>query len=124
MKRVAQRRGIDCGVACVAMIAEVSYAKAKRAMFGDLPVGRTSKECLQKGLRKFGIRTGSRLIRCGRNYTTLSFRAILKTNVTRNGNWHWIVWDPERARPLDPLPHPYKNPKVVSYLRTYAPNRN
>jgi len=120
MKRVVQRRGVDCGIACVAMLANVSYEVAKKRMFGDRPVRRTSKECLQDGLRHFGIRTATRLVRCGANYTTLNFRAILKTNATGDGNWHWIVWDADRKRILDPLEKPYKNPRVVSYLRVYG----
>jgi hypothetical protein len=118
MRRIKQRVGTDCGIACVAMIAGRDYQNAKRA-FGSGRVKRTGKKDLQSALRALGLRTGARLVRCGGNYRNLPFRAILKTNVTGDGDWHWIVWDPKSCKTLDPLPHPYRKPKVVSYLRVY-----
>jgi hypothetical protein len=55
MRRVSQRRGNDCGVACVAMLAKVSYRRACNAVFGDERATYTSAHQLRNALRAFGV---------------------------------------------------------------------
>jgi hypothetical protein len=35
MRLVRQKKKTDCGIACLAMLAGISYAQAKRALFGE-----------------------------------------------------------------------------------------
>ena len=52
------------------------------------------------------------------SYEDLKDNAILKVNPRRGGaEWHWIVWDANRQRLLDPRDPPYKRIRACSYLR-------
>jgi hypothetical protein len=103
------------------MLAGQTYAQVRKAMFNNDSVENTDTSDLRKALRKYGVRSARRLIplrtRC---YRELTHDAILKVNVKRNGNWHWIVWDAARQRPLDPQT-PKPRPRAVSFLRVWVP---
>lgn len=119
MKRIEQVDELGCGIACIAMLAGVSYSHARKTMFGQKEVESTYTRHLRKALRKYGLLSASRLRPLKtKTYHDLPHDAILKANVKNNGKeWHWLVWDASAKRPLDP----YRSrltprPRVVSFL--------
>jgi ABC-type bacteriocin/lantibiotic exporter with double-glycine peptidase domain len=117
MRLIKQKNQTDCGVACVAMLADVSYAQAERILFGANHIGKsyTHKEDLIRGLRNFGITTSGHLVRCSKNPKNLKFKqdALIKTNKLKSGKWHWAVWDSRKQVLLDPY---YKRTEPYSCL--------
>ena len=105
-------------MACVAMLAGISYTQARLIMFGNEPVGLTSTSALIDVLVRLGRRPSKTQLSplCGRDYRELKSDALLK--VIRPGKWwfHWIVWDAKRERHLDPKQPAVKRPNVSSYL--------
>lgn len=122
MKRVEQKRGTDCGVACVAMIAGITYETAEEAM-GLAVHSRTEVRDLRKALEKFGYNLGYRSIPAtSEKLRCLHFDCILKTKPgPKSRNWHWMVWDSRTQSILDPLPEgkAYKRPesRVYAYIQ-------
>jgi hypothetical protein len=123
MKRISQLDEDGCGVACVAMIAGVSYHEARKRMFGDQNVTVTRTRELREALRDFGIACTGKLIPSTRrrHYKKLEQDAILKVKSLRSGkkDWHWMVWDNRRKRALDPEKEKddrYVRPPVRSFL--------
>jgi hypothetical protein len=123
MKHVLQENEEGCGVACVAMIAGVSYWDARVAIFGKKQryLHTTFTSDLVKGLRKLGFRSGGKLTRLGQkskisDYRDIPQNAILKVNRRKNGSWHWIVWDAAARCTRDPLKPAYKRPRCSSFL--------
>lgn len=123
MRRIIQLDADGCGVACVAMIAGVSYQGALRTMYGEKPVIKTLTSDLRRGLRSLGVECASELIRSSkqRHYRNLRQDAILKTRTRADRDWHWIVWDSKRQILLDPEPKGYRyvRPPITSYLVVY-----
>ena len=121
MKRVAQKKRTDCGVACVAMVADVSYEDAQEAM-GDAAYSRTQVADLRKALGKLGYCLGHRSIPIApEKLQQLTFDCILKTKPgPKSGNWHWMVWDSHAQKILDPQSkgRAYKKPlaRVSAYI--------
>lgn len=92
----------DCGVVCVAMVAGVTYHEALKACFPDGPrrsYGMTTSQIL-KALARLRIYVNQdRLHRL--TARTPAGVKIIKCDVQKDRNWHWIVED-ERGRLLDP----------------------
>ncbi|MFN4311822.1 MAG: hypothetical protein ACK4FK_14660 [Ferrovibrio sp.] len=102
----------------MAMIAGVGYWTACEAIFGPEPPQRhnTHAADLRRGLKRLGIALADRLSPLGnRSLADLATSAIVKVNPRRNG-WHWVVWDAERQRILDPRQPSYQRYRVVSLL--------
>lgn len=122
MKRVTQRERTDCGVACIAMVASVSYEDAQKAL-GDAAHSRTQVADLRKALDKLGYCLGRRSIPIApEKLQQLTFDCILKTKPgPKSGNWHWMVWDSNAQKILDPQPKgkAYKRPlsRVSAYIQ-------
>ncbi|TPK80389.1 hypothetical protein FJ527_01025 [Mesorhizobium sp. B2-4-18] len=118
MRLVKQSDENGCGVACVAMIADITYSQARKQMFGDRRGGYTNTGDLRRALAQLGIQTGPRLVRLKKNQTPaeLPFDAILKTNVKQDGEWHWVIWDSGRQKVLDSRVPPYRKYRHRSYL--------
>jgi ABC-type bacteriocin/lantibiotic exporter with double-glycine peptidase domain len=114
MRLIKQRTKTDCGVACLAMLAGVSWAKARDALeFTRLDKSFwTTKDSMRCALQKLGVDTTKNLVRC-KYPQNLRKDALLKTNVLKNGNWHWAVWDHKRQKLLDPY---YMRTRPVSAL--------
>jgi hypothetical protein len=122
MRHILQKGDMDCGIACVAMLAGVGYFEALEA-FND------KESAVEKGnlaptlrdaLIKLGHQPAKRLTKF-RGYDVLENDAILKVNpYTKGADWHWVVWDAERTRILDPRrPRPYvKHYRPVAVLTT------
>lgn len=109
-----QKTATDCGVACVAMLAGVSWAKARNALNYDKKDTKfwTNKDTMRDALLSLGVITAKDLVVC-KNPQRLQRDALLRTNVLANGNWHWAVWDAKRKTLLDPY---YKRPRPLSCL--------
>jgi ABC-type bacteriocin/lantibiotic exporter with double-glycine peptidase domain len=114
MRMIKQRNETDCGIACLAMLASISWAQAKHALFGKRRRKGfyTTKDEMRAALIRFGVITSKRLVVC-RNPERLERDAPLRTNVLANGNWHWAVWDAKRKKVLDPY---YKRTRFCSCL--------
>ena len=124
MRRVRQRHRHDCGVAVVAILANVSYEIALDAVFPGRKKPRelrTTGQRLARALKKFGLRCdGKTKFLLGRSYRDLGHDAILI--VDRNPDtwlWHWVVWDHKRRRVIDPYWRPKKRPSCFGYLAVY-----
>ena len=98
-RRRAQQHVNGCGIACVAMIANVPYSKAAEKMPTTCSSDGTTVKAMKTALSAFGIRAGYDGIR-GRKYRNLKFDAILCGNAA--GDTHWVVWDHKRKLKLDP----------------------
>ena len=131
MERITQKKGNDCGVACVAMIiqkyagcpAASSYDAAKAVMFGLAEAGYTNTEALRLGLESFGI-TIDQQRRSFRKKDSrnmgLEFDAIIATTPRKNGYWHWLVWDASELCLFDPNPDkidPHSHSKASHYIK-------
>lgn len=113
MRQIKQRHDTDCGVACVAMLADVSYADAMRVCF---PRNEKRKHFAMKtkamrwALDAFGFywTVGLR-----KYHPDIKGTLLLKTHT--NGNkWHWMVRTP-RGRVLDPSN--YRRHNIQSCVR-------
>lgn len=114
MKLVRQKKDSDCGPACLAMLAGIPLVEATRAIFGDAPRKKyyTEKDQLRAALTHYGVITLRNLRRCS-DPTKLTRDALLKTNMRKDGYYHWAVWDAKRQKLLDPL---YKRTRPLSCL--------
>lgn len=96
MRRVAQRdfEAGDCGIACVAMVADTTYEKAHAAA---LALGLRSKNgdyyTSHKNLEELLLKLGKRCSRQRfRSMREVIGPAIVKVNLREGGKyWHWVV---------------------------------
>ena len=106
MRLIWQQDPSGCGVACVAMVAGISYTQAKRVLFPDITGGQKNFALnayqLRDGLRSLGFQVGNKFVRVPKDIRELKFAAVLKANDQENGLWHAVVWDPRRLLILDP----------------------
>jgi hypothetical protein len=99
MRRVFQSGGEGCGIACVAMLAETTYAAAK-VRVPDWEARGTYSHELRKELRYRGIQTEALKPIRRLNFESFRFNAVLRGKL--GGEWHWAVWDADRRKLLDP----------------------
>jgi hypothetical protein len=123
MRQIKQQDDWGCGVACVAMLAGVSYRDAKVVVHGKRGVVGTWTGDLIAALEHFDLNVGARLIPLRtRDYRQLRVNAVLKANVKKDGSWHWVVWDSDRRAIRDPhdgpegWPSKVRRPRAISYL--------
>lgn len=104
MKHIYQKNGTDCGVACVAMVAKVSYKTAYRACgFSKRDKKQlTSTKQLRAALQRLGVKTYPRLRPFRKKQPNdLEHNAILK--VDHIGRmWHWVAYDAKKQIIFDP----------------------
>lgn len=98
MEKIYQRRTHDCGVACLAMLAGVSYEKAEQAFvecgldvkrrrapfasnFADL-IEVAKKLELTLTMRRF------------KSWADINSAVIVKVSAKHKRNWHWVVANP------------------------------
>lgn len=107
---VPQDDETGCGIACVAMIAGVSYEDAKAAVFGKSlrkKVFYTSGPDLRRGLERFGLTlkpaARARRFESWRRLVWTSIVAVEQTPPNKM-HWHWVVFvdDGIRRYVLDP----------------------
>lgn len=100
IRLVPQRYSTDCGVACVAMIAGVSYQEAFDAIgfTAERKQFYTTHTCVTNALRRLGISVKRRKFR---SWQEISGPAIVPVNHRSSGQFfHWVVFDGRRI--LDP----------------------
>jgi hypothetical protein len=117
MKRVIQLDDDGCAVACAAIVAGVSYEKARRTsrrIFPSLRTNHLDADQMRRLLAEFGVRA-----RCA-PYVSLSQRipAILLLKWEYMRVYHNIVWDPRNERFIDPDPDPL-NSDAGYYVRRW-----
>lgn len=119
MRLVKQCDELGCGLACTAMAAGRTYREIRSFAFPDGEVTYTSPKRLREIMQAHGISLGDRLIPFrSRHPTDLEFDALVKVNARQKGRyWHWVIWDYDRQKILDPRKPPYKRPRFVSYVR-------
>lgn len=119
MRLILQKHENDCGIACVAMLAEVPYRRALSEIFPDGEIELTQAPTLRDALIRFSRRPGRAVVPLrGRDYRTLAHPALLKVNPRLQGfEWHWVVWTGSKV--LDPKNPPYALSRLrpVGYLR-------
>jgi hypothetical protein len=125
MRLIKQGDPYGCGLACVAMLAGISYA-AVRKTYRELSdttrydaVEPTQLPMLKKIMGRHGVVVEGRMRRIGdQSLNELDCDALLKVNPRADGEeWHWVIWDHRRRRVLDPKVPPYKRLKPVAYWR-------
>lgn len=126
MRRIQQQDVMGCGVACVAMLAGQSYSTIRDLMYPNRPdtVPGTNGKQLRDALARYGCRT-LKLVRFkkGATYQSLTFDAVLRVGFTnRNDGGHWVVWDSERRRVLDPAREEAGRYRPRSYLQVMRPD--
>jgi hypothetical protein len=114
MRLIRQRRGNDCGVASVAMLCDVSYARALAAFSPKVQrsmtlfTGGTSTGDCKAAIRALGWQCGDRLRPMGkRDLYKMEGRALLSVrppHARKNGDWHWVAFQgmPNGPKVLDP----------------------
>ena len=121
MKEIKQKGSKDCGAACIAMIAEVKYERAYAALYKwDKPWAADFSE-MKRALKRLKIKTSPSLQSCFGNpddHLTTKFDAIVRVNHRKAAKeGHWVVWDSQASKFLDPLKKPYKKLRVHAYIK-------
>jgi len=117
MRTVKQKAETDCGVSCVAMLADVSYEEARAAVYPDGKMRLTSSGKLRAALTALGRPpVEGRMVSKGRTtLKSLPGDALLKVQPTSCSTKHWVVWDHKKQIKRDPYPWPMRH-KVICYL--------
>ena len=123
MNIVKQIDDTGCGLACVAMIAQVTYKEAQATVFPTATPRKltfyTRPYQIRKALRGLGIPVAARTVRIreGRKEVMrLNTSALLQVNRQRDNKFHWVVWDHKQGTILDPLPEPYIRLRIFGAL--------
>jgi len=105
------------------MVVGASYAVVRTVMAGERSTINADTKDVVRALRGFGVELPrNHLVALrGRDFRTLDHDAILKVNVRKDGHWHWVVWDAENRRVLDPKRRPYRKIRATSYLPVQRP---
>lgn len=121
LKRVIQENENGCGIACVAMLADLRYWEARNKVFGSADKANhiTKVHDIRKGLRKCGlILDRRRAAREWKKETARVFKALLEIKPHKTSNyWHWVVWDGHRV--LDPSPNSDRYKRPLQYCRSF-----
>lgn len=116
IRRVRQRYRSDCGVACVAMLAQVSYSIAFD-VFGFAEGERSFYTChrqIADALQNLGCKIQRRKF-C--SWGDISGAAILPVNHRcERSNFHWVVFDGKYIRD----PNPNRLPRLRCFERYRA----
>ncbi|MDD4913360.1 MAG: hypothetical protein PHP57_13795 [Sideroxydans sp.] len=115
VRRIRQRYKSDCGVACVAMVANVTYRRAFEVFgFDDVKSFYTSHNNLEAALIELGCQVQRKKFV---TWDEVAGSAIIPVNHRRKRqNFHWVVFD--RQAVLDPNPH--RPPRQRSFERYRA----
>jgi ABC-type bacteriocin/lantibiotic exporter with double-glycine peptidase domain len=120
IKRVAQRdwdHG-DCGIACIAMLAGVSYKDALAAFRklggkkATTKVFGTVHKDIQEMLLSLGVITKQIRFKSMRE---IEGHAIVAVNRRKLGGWHWVVLDGGRPYAVVHDPKPWKREMVRDF---------
>ncbi len=106
---ISQELPTECGIACIAMLGNISLAKARSDVISpNTSNSRTTQKELRAALKKYG-KTLSRKIACTDKEILKSIQALMLVAVNfkeKDGvqYWHWLVYDntENQGRILDP----------------------
>lgn len=108
VRRIIQEDVTGCGIACAAMLAGISYSRAKTialrlGIVGQKPSYYTNASDISKLLRELGLAPskGRKLSK----WSSLRILSVVGVNFSETtGNWHWVVYVPSTAggHVLDP----------------------
>ena len=118
MKTIKQKEENDCGVACVAMLAGVSYTKAHDTLFSSGRSRLTKTKDLHAALFKLGRRPiGTRRQPFGsQTLRDLKTDALVFVELANgNDSKHWVVWDVSARKLRDPYHTTYRH-RLRGYL--------
>jgi ABC-type bacteriocin/lantibiotic exporter with double-glycine peptidase domain len=97
MKRVKQKHENDCGIACIAMIAGVSYREALKAAYQDYLSDdwnrkdfRLGQKEIRAALDNFGLKLGRKVRTTDWNKVPDRALAAIRYEPEIN-EWHWVV---------------------------------
>jgi len=124
MKRIVQENGTGCGIACAAMIAGTSYARAKRValqegVVDERPPYYTTSADLVRLLAALGARAERprKVVR----WPSVSGLSIVGIGYNRTSDtWHWVVYvpSPNGDYVLDPRAR-IKSDRRVDFTRMH-----
>lgn len=109
IKRVIQQDSTGCGIACIAMVAGISYSEAKRITLNNRILKKsvknfyTTTKDLVNILNSIGIESSKgRKVRYWSSINTISIVGINYLETTNT--WHWVVFIPneDNGYVLDP----------------------
>ena len=119
LKRVPQRdwEHGDCGIACVAMVANVPYERALRAfrrIEGKESTSSfyTNHTHVEQMLANLGKKTER--IRFS-SWRDIEHHAIVKVNLKKSGGWHWVAFDAGRQQATAHDPKPGKRKLIQDF---------
>lgn len=109
LRFISQELPTECGIACIAMLVNISLAKARNDVIPpNSSNSRTTQKELRAALKKYG-KTLSRKIACPDREMLKSVLAVMLVAVNfkeKDGDqyWHWLVYDntENQGRILDP----------------------
>lgn len=120
---VHQDDDTGCGLACFAMIAQVTCKEAKATVFPTATPRKlsfyTRPYQLRKALRSLEIPVANRTVRIRegkKEVMRLNNSALLQVNRQRDNKFHWMVFDHRHRVILDPLPEPYQRLRIFGAL--------
>lgn len=116
MKRIQQKsiRKADCGIACVAMVTNNSYASANaKLMYLNKDGEHYSRhKDLISAINELGF---SAKLKRFKGFRKIYSRAIVATNIRQDGRWHWVVINGEIDPPYIYDPKPGKPGKITDF---------
>lgn len=130
IKRIIQDDATGCGLACVAMIVDETYAEVKKValdngFFENKRTFYTISSDLITLLDYFRVKAKKE--RKGSHWLSVQSVSIVAINFRKNSNsWHWVVYVPDENQGYVLDPHKkIKNDKRVDFsrmrLRSYIP---
>lgn len=118
MRTIRQEDENGCGVACVAMLAGVTYSEARTIVYPNGRAKLTNTKILRAALLQLGRKplSETRISLRSKTLDDLDRDALIfvKMGKKGKGNGHWIVWDNAARKERDPDDRkPYK---IMGYL--------
>ncbi|HWB02770.1 MAG TPA: hypothetical protein VG796_07070 [Verrucomicrobiales bacterium] len=104
IRRIIQKTGTSCGVACVAMLARLSYRDAFRTGILCFEAShwssshRTDSSELRKMLNSLGWKLGRR-VSC-RAWRKVPPGSLVAVHLKKDDGWHWVVSDADDDGPF------------------------
>ena len=112
MRTVRQEGENDCGVACVAMLADVTYAEAAAVIYPNGRSKLTKTKDLHRALKILGKKplTERRQALGSKALTDLPHSALIFVEMDDgNASKHWVVWDAQARKVRDPYHKSHKH---------------
>lgn len=118
MKTIKQIDENDCGVACVAMLADVSYAEARAAIYPSGRARLTKTKDLHAALKSLGrnpLTTRRQPFGSMTPYDLDTDALVFVEMKDGYDSKHWVVWDAKAKKVRDPY-HTRHEHRLRGYL--------